>query len=102
MVKEERSLRTRRVAGSKRRIARRTWWRILRQPGRGPRAHRGTARRVLDRLNAFMKPTAFTRPQCLSHLGADGPPAIARVDTVLVVLQLTLRPRSASKASAAR
>jgi hypothetical protein len=89
-------------AGSKRRIARRTWRRILHQAVPLSAIRRGTDRLALDRLNASMKPIAITRSQHLAVVEADAPPVTARVHPALVSPQQSLWPRSASRASAAR
>ena len=102
MVKERAQSPHPALVGSKRRIARRSQRRILREPAESPRCIAASADWRVDRSNALKKPIASTRPQRLATVEAAAAPGAARVEPALVASQRTLRARSASEASAAR
>src|SRR5437773_932498 len=108
MVKEERSLRTRHAAGSKRRIARRISdnFSLRLSPAGDPRffamAFPTTGSRERNRLNATTKPTTPMRSHHLATVEADARPEPGSVHPALVPPPLALRVWLTARASAAR
>ena len=97
MVKEERSLRTRHAAGSKRRIARRSSdnFSLRLSPAGDPRFFAMFSpmadSRERNRLNATTKPTTPMRPHYLATVEADALPDPGSVHPALVAPPLPLR-----------